>query len=134
MIEILTSVLVLLGVFFVFAGSIGLVRFPDVYCRLHALGLATSLGVPAVLLASVVFFTGVSAGPSLKGLLAIVVVFLTAAVGTHIVGWSAYRSGVPLWQGSTVEQIEAPATVAHVLQRLADPSTAQESTSAVDEG
>ncbi|MCL4464510.1 MAG: monovalent cation/H(+) antiporter subunit G [Chloroflexi bacterium] len=104
MIEILTSVFLLLGVFFALAGSLGMVRFPDVYTRLHAAGLATSLGVPLVLLASVIFFSNASAYLSLKGLLAIVFLFVSSPVGTHMIGWSAYRAGVPLCRGSVVEE------------------------------
>ena len=34
-----------LGVLFFIAGSVGLVRFPDVFCRLHALTKADNLGL-----------------------------------------------------------------------------------------
>jgi multicomponent Na+:H+ antiporter subunit G len=43
--DVFTVVMTLAGVFFYFAGSLGLWRFPDVYCRLHALTKADNLGL-----------------------------------------------------------------------------------------
>jgi multicomponent Na+:H+ antiporter subunit G len=45
MINILSSILILAGVFFYLAGSIGLLRLPDLYSRLHALTKADNLGL-----------------------------------------------------------------------------------------
>ena len=45
MIDILSSILILAGVFFYLAGSIGLLRLPDLYSRLHALTKADNLGL-----------------------------------------------------------------------------------------
>jgi multicomponent Na+:H+ antiporter subunit G len=45
MIDILSSLLVLAGLFFYLAGSIGLLRLPDLYSRLHALTKADNLGL-----------------------------------------------------------------------------------------
>jgi len=45
MINILASILILAGVFFYLAGSIGLLRLPDLYSRLHALTKADNLGL-----------------------------------------------------------------------------------------
>ncbi|TVP74674.1 MAG: monovalent cation/H(+) antiporter subunit G [Gemmatimonadales bacterium] len=41
----LTVLFLLTGCFFFLAGTVGLLRFPDVYCRLHALTKADSLGL-----------------------------------------------------------------------------------------
>lgn len=45
MIDILSSILIVAGVFFYLAGSIGLLRLPDLYSRLHALTKADNLGL-----------------------------------------------------------------------------------------
>ncbi len=50
MIELLSVLLLVLGGFFYFAGTVGFLRFPDVYCRLHALSKADNLGLGCVLL------------------------------------------------------------------------------------
>ena len=48
----LLSLLLLAGSFFMLAGAIGIVRFPDFYMRLHAPTKASTLGVGSILLAS----------------------------------------------------------------------------------
>ena len=45
MIDVLSGLLVLAGVGFYLAGSIGLLRLPDLYSRLHALTKADNLGL-----------------------------------------------------------------------------------------
>ena len=50
--EILLSVLLLIGGLFALVGALGLLRFPDFYMRLHAPTKATTLGVGGLLLAS----------------------------------------------------------------------------------
>jgi multicomponent Na+:H+ antiporter subunit G len=50
MIETLSAALQIAGAFFYFAGTLGLLRFPDVYSRLHALAKADNLGLGCVLI------------------------------------------------------------------------------------
>ena len=50
MIELLSALFLVMGGFFYLAGTIGFLRFPDVYCRLHALSKADNLGLGCVLL------------------------------------------------------------------------------------
>lgn len=50
MIEWLSTLLLVVGAAFFFAGTVGLLRFPDVYSRLHALAKADNLGLGCVLL------------------------------------------------------------------------------------
>ena len=57
LIELLTAVLVLIGGAFALIGSIGLARLPDFFTRLHGPTKATTLGVGAVVLASLLHFT-----------------------------------------------------------------------------
>jgi multicomponent Na+:H+ antiporter subunit G len=48
LIEALAFILLLAGCLFYLAGTVGLLRFPDVYCRLHALTKADNLGLMLV--------------------------------------------------------------------------------------
>ncbi len=50
MIEALSTLMLCLGAFFYFAGTLGLLRFPDIYSRLHALAKADNLGLGCILL------------------------------------------------------------------------------------
>ena len=50
MLEWLSLALLAVGAFFFLAGTVRLLRFPDVYCRLHALAKADNLGLGFILL------------------------------------------------------------------------------------
>jgi len=45
MIDLVALIVLLVGCFFMFAGTVGMLRLPDVYCRLHAMTKADNLGL-----------------------------------------------------------------------------------------
>lgn len=49
MIDVIATALMLSGLFFFLCGSIGLLRLPDLYSRLHALTKADNLGLGLLL-------------------------------------------------------------------------------------
>lgn len=49
--DIVTTVLLIAGAFFFLAGTVGMLRFPDVYTRLHALTKVDNLGLGFVVIA-----------------------------------------------------------------------------------
>ncbi len=89
MIDVIVALLALAGAAFALIGSIGLVRFPDVFTRLHGPTKATTLGVGAVLLASVVFFAGTGPGSLLRPILVALFLFITAPISAHLLGKAA---------------------------------------------
>jgi multicomponent K+:H+ antiporter subunit G len=84
MIEILVSVLVVVGAVFTFVGSLGLARLDDFYTRLHGPTKATTLGVGALLIASMIHFSTPDGGVSLHEILVTVFLFITAPVSAHL--------------------------------------------------
>jgi multicomponent Na+:H+ antiporter subunit G len=86
------TALISVGAFFLVVGTIGLLRLPTVYNRLHATSKATTLGAASIFLAGVVYFGGQKAG--LVSLVGIVFLFLTAPTGAHMISRSARRMGV----------------------------------------
>ncbi|WP_379153610.1 monovalent cation/H(+) antiporter subunit G [Paenibacillus sp. sgz5001063] len=104
--ELLIAILVLLGAIFCGLGAFGLVRLPDVYLRSHAATKSATLGVLCVLLGAFLFFFFYIDIVSIKLLLAIVFVFITSPVAGHLNGRAAYRSGVPLWKGSVLDDLK----------------------------
>jgi multicomponent Na+:H+ antiporter subunit G len=50
LLDLLTAVLVIVGAAFYLAGTVGLLRFPDLYSRIHALTKADNLGLGFVVL------------------------------------------------------------------------------------
>jgi multicomponent K+:H+ antiporter subunit G len=89
--EILVSVFLLIGSFFVLVGAVGLVRLPDFFMRLHAPTKATTLGVGGMLLASMTYFLARGA-PSVHELLITLFLFVTAPVSAYMLA----RAGLKL--------------------------------------
>jgi len=92
-IEILVCLFLIIGIIFIFSASVGLLRFPDVYCRMHATSKASTLGLISVLIASIIFFNQAKAdfhAFAIEELLVLVFIFLSAPVATHIMARTAY--------------------------------------------
>ena len=49
-VEVLSSVLLAVGSFLVLTGGVGLLRFPDFYTRIHAVGVTDPVGIGLVLI------------------------------------------------------------------------------------
>ncbi len=93
-INILIVLLLLSGTFFILSGSIGVIRFPDVYTRLHAATKASTLGIAGVLIGAFLFLYVTYSIISGKLLLAIVFTLLTAPVSGHMISRAAHKNGV----------------------------------------
>jgi len=84
--------LAIAGALFFLAGTIGLLRFPDVYTRLHALTKADNVGLGLVVLALAVRTD--SWAVRLKLVLIWVLVMSAASIICHIIARSALRRGI----------------------------------------
>jgi multicomponent Na+:H+ antiporter subunit G len=93
----IVAALVVLGSFFLLVGTIGLLRLPNVYNRLHATSKAATLGAASIFLAGFVYFG--PAGPGLVSLVGILFLFLTAPTGGHMISRAAGKMGVPFVAG-----------------------------------
>ena len=98
----IADLLLLLGLLFILAGVLGILRLPDFYTRLHAMGKCDTLGVALVLVALAIY-EGLSLY-SVKILLISVFVGLANPTATHALGRAAHRSGLAAWrQGEDVK-------------------------------
>ncbi len=88
----LVVALLAVGSFFLTVGTVGLLRLPDVYNRLHATSKATTLGAASIFLAGFVYYGPQTAG--MTSLVGIVFLFLTAPTGAHMISRAAHRLGV----------------------------------------
>lgn len=102
LIEILASLLLLIGGLFAFAAGFGVLRLPDLYVRMHASTKAGTLGAMLVMAAVALFF--LDGGVAMRALVIVIFLLLTAPVAAHLIGRAAYRSGVPLWERSVVDE------------------------------
>lgn len=89
--EVASSVLLVAGVLLAVIAGIGLVRLPDLFSRMHAATKPATLGLVLVLLGALLRVE--TGGDAAKLLLVGAFTFLTAPVGAHVLGRSAYRAG-----------------------------------------
>lgn len=101
--EVVSAVLVLIGAVFMFVAGVGIVRMPDLYIRMSATTKVATLGVGSTLLAAAVYFNEL--GIAARALATIAFVFLTAPVAAHMIGRAAYFTGVPLWEGTVLDEL-----------------------------
>lgn len=83
--ELLIAGLLIVGAFFLLVGSFGLAKLPDMMRRLHAPTKATTLGIGALLIASMLYFVSVRGLLSFHELLITLFLFITAPVTAHLV-------------------------------------------------
>jgi multicomponent Na+:H+ antiporter subunit G len=88
----IVTLLIAVGSFFLLVGTIGLLRLPDVYNRLHATSKATTLGASSIFLAGFAYFGPEGAG--LTSLVGIFYLFTTAPTGGHVISRAAKRMGI----------------------------------------
>ena len=92
LISVLSGFFILLGVLAVLIGSLGLLRLPDVYCRIHAVGMIDTVGASFIIL-GLAIHEGVSL-VTVKLLFIGIFLFFTSPVATHAVAQVAHKSGV----------------------------------------
>jgi len=88
MIDVLSMLLIFAGLVFFAAGSAGMLRFPDVYTRLHALTKADNLGLGLVVLGLLI--RADTLAPMLKLLLVWALVLVAGAAACHLVAQRAW--------------------------------------------
>ena len=94
--EILGMSLVVVSLFTMLTGSLGIIRLPDFFARTHAASLVDTVGIIGLLLGFAVF-EGVSL-TSGKLLLAACFVAMTNPVTAHALGRAALRLGMRPWR------------------------------------
>lgn len=99
----LTVALVLTGGFFCVLAAVGLLRMPDVYCRMQAATKAGTLGVGCMVLAVATHFASLHV--VLESVLVIGMLFITAPIASHLIARAAYFVGSPLWDGTAHDEM-----------------------------
>jgi multicomponent Na+:H+ antiporter subunit G len=95
LLDVLTALLLVAAVFFFVAGTVGLLRFPDLYSRLHALTKADNVGLGLTVLA---LMLQAESWPEVFKLgLVWVMVLAASATVCFLIGNEAYRRGVKPW-------------------------------------
>ena len=110
--QLLTSILsgcfILLGVLALLIGALGLLRLPDVYCRIHAVGMIDTAGASFIIL-GLAIHEGVSL-VTVKLLFIGIFLFFTSPIATHAVAQVAHKSGVvPVGRNLVTKAAKKPA-------------------------
>ncbi len=108
LLELVASLFLLAGLFFFIVGTIGLLRMPDVYTRMHASTKCDTLGVSLIMVGTILGngFNFLS----LKLVLIVVFIWLTTPTAAHAIARAAFdtheisRTEIPFWQEREVKK------------------------------
>ena len=101
--EVVTVALMIVGAVLMLLATVGVVRMPDLYSRMQSATKASTLGVGCTLLAVAVDFADLAI--TTRVVLIVAFVFLTAPISAQMIGRAAYYVGVPLWEGTTLDEL-----------------------------
>ncbi len=96
-IDVLSGLFLLAGAGFFFAGTVGMLRFPDFYSRLHALTKADNMGLGLTALGLSLRAGSVTAAGKIFVIWGLVL--LAGATSSHLIARSGLRRGIPPWTG-----------------------------------
>ena len=94
--QVATILLLLAGAGFFLAGTLGLLRFPDVYTRLHALTKADNVGLG--LIVTGLALQAESWAAIGKMTLIWLLVLIASATGAHLIAQGALRKKIRPWK------------------------------------
>ena len=95
------AALVIVGSLFALTASIGLLRLPDFYTRMHAASKAGTLGSCVMLVALALYADGLAV--TTRALGGVVFFLLTAPISAHLLAKAAHASGLRLWHKSVLD-------------------------------
>ncbi len=101
------EILVFIGTFFYFLSALGLIRMPDVYNRMQTSTKSATLGSLGVMVGVGIWALGSDFGSVAwltKTIVIAVFLLLTNPISAHALIRAAYKSGIPLWEGSVVDK------------------------------
>ena len=93
---VITGIFLAAGCFFFLVAALGVLRFPDVYSRMHPAGKTDTLG-QALSFTGLMIYEGFNL-TSVKMLFIILFMFIANPVATHALAKAAFVAGVKPWQ------------------------------------
>lgn len=95
--DVVSGILVVVGALFALSGGVGLLRFPDFYTRVHAVGVTDSAGAGLILVG--LLLQAPDWGVGVRLLLILLFLVLTSPTATHALAQAARKDGVGIWSG-----------------------------------
>jgi multicomponent Na+:H+ antiporter subunit G len=99
----ISAALMIIGAAFMLVAAIGVFRMPDLLTRMHATSKAGALGTGLILCSVAVYY--IDLGVTARSVAAVAFVILTAPVAAHVIGRAAHFVGVPLWEGTIIDEL-----------------------------
>ena len=101
----LFTLLLICGLVFFTGATIGILRFPDFYSRLHPAGKMDTFGLVTTMgaLSLYVMFSLYQPLTALKIILIVVFVFITSPTATHAIVDAGVRAGLKPWKKNAPE-------------------------------
>ncbi len=91
----------LLGSALTVLAGIGIVRLPDVFIRMHAATKVGTLGTGLIMVGVALHFADTAV--TIRGVLTMLFLLLTAPIGAHMIGRAALRTGIEPWKATPTE-------------------------------
>ena len=99
--DIVVIMLTVTGLLFFFATTVGILRFPDFYSRMHAAGKGDTLSSLLMLLALALYnfheFDLANLLVAIKILLIVLFIFMASPTATHAIVDAGFESGIKPW-------------------------------------
>ena len=106
--EIIISILIVVGSLFCLIGSLGVLRFQDVYVRMHAASKAGTLGAGLLLIAVAV--ASAELGLITRSVAGVIFLILTTPVSTHLLARASVIAGVKPCKETIINEIDGKYT------------------------
>ena len=101
--DILSAFFLIAGSFFIFVASFGMLRFPDIYTRMHAASKSISLGIGTLLIGAIIHFATILI--ILKAIAVVIFIFMTMPVAAQMISRVAYRRKVYMWDKTRIDEM-----------------------------
>ena len=102
--DVVISLLLLIGAFFMLVAALGVLRMPDLLIRLHASTKAGVLGTSLLVTSVALAYQETSV--TVRCLAIVMFICVTAPVVAHVVGRAAYfASDIRLWESTTIMEV-----------------------------
>lgn len=103
MTEVVVAILAAVGLLFSLSGAVGILRMPDVYCRIQCSSKTITMGALPVLVA-LVLGEGLVTTYASRALMVGVLILIFSPTASHALARAAYKAGVPMWEGAVRDE------------------------------
>ncbi|MGE8684411.1 MAG: Na+/H+ antiporter subunit G [Acinetobacter sp.] len=120
--EILVSIFLIIGAFFMLVGGIGMVRLPDLFMRLHAPTKSSTLGLGSFLIAAIIY-AAFQGRFGFAEVLITLFAFITAPVSANLIAQAAIHLRLRSMSGEVPEALNRPLPWQRTRRRAFHPKT-----------